>query len=751
MIRRVVILAVWMLMLSFGAARSFGELLAYYPMTDITGTEIADASNYEHTAIAGAEPVIVDGPDGFGHALFFDGSNPAPGWVNCGTWNPSEQTGQMSCTFWVNWSGPNGNWQGVVAKRTGYDPEPDGAMMWYFEISQTDGNIFFGRRGQYAAGGYVLPIGEWKNVAIACDGATGTMYIDAEVIGSGNFTFGPTTDSPILIGCDENNGYNGFNGAIDEVRIYDTALTQEEIQTVMFDTGAPVELAFAAKPSDKAVEVLRDAVLSWRAGRYADKHDVYFGTNVDDVNEAGRDNPLGVLVSHGQEETTYNPDGLLDYNQTYYWRIDEVNDVETGSPWKGFIWSFTTVDFIVVEDFEEYSDFPPNEVWNTWIDGYNNPLNGSTAGYPDPDFVVGEHYVETENVHSGSQALPLFYDNAAGISEVTRSSTGTITDWTTDDVIALTLFYYGDAANAAEPMYVAVNDSAVVTNDDAGAVLVTEWTRWDIPLQEFTDQGVNLSNVNSLTIGFGNKANPTAGGGSGMVLIDDIRLYRTIPDQTEPEPEEPVEPVEPVDPGNEGLVAYYSLDGDVSDGSGNGNDGTIVGNPEFVADGAVGNALDFNGDDYVDCGNSPLFDVSDAVTVAAWVNIRSLPQAWSAVVAKGNSAWRVSNNNLSTGMHFAFEDGSRGWQAANSATQLPLGEWHHVCGVYDTNVGAKIYIDGVEDGSNTDTAGITHSDYNVYIGENSESLNNKWDGGIDEVYIFNRALSAGEVLYLANQ
>ena len=74
-------------------------------------------------------------------------------------------------------------------------------------------------------------------------------------------------------------------------------------------------------------------------------------------------------------------------------------------------------------------------------------------------------------------------------------------------------------------MFVAVDD-AVVTYSDPDAALVTEWTQWDIPLQVFTDQGANLNNVGSMTIGFGNKANPTAGGGAGHVFFDDVRLYR---------------------------------------------------------------------------------------------------------------------------------------------------------------------------------------------------------------------------------
>ena len=288
----------------------------------------------------------------------------------------------------------------------------------------------------------------------------------------------------------------------------------------------PPEFARYPIPEDESIDVARDVVLSWTPGIYADKRNVYFGTSAEDVNAASVDNPLGVLVGQDQQETTYDPPGLLEYDQTYYWRVDELNDTDPNSPWRGKVWSFTTANFIIVDDFEDYNDYPPNEVWNTWIDGYGDPLNGSTAGYPDPDFNADEHYLDGEIVHSGNWSLPLFYDNAAGISEVSRSLAGTVTDWTTDDVVTLTLFYYGSASNAAEPMYVVV-DGVVVMNDNANAARVTQWTRWDIPLQDLADMGVNLSNVSSLTVGFGNKANPTAGG-SGMVFIDSIRLYHSI-------------------------------------------------------------------------------------------------------------------------------------------------------------------------------------------------------------------------------
>ena len=131
-----------------------------------------------------------------------------------------------------------------------------------------------------------------------------------------------------------------------------------------------------------------------------------------------------------------------------------------------------------MDDFEDYNDFEPYTVYLTWEDGWNDPLNGATAGYPNPIFGIGEHYMETTIVHGGGQSMPIFYDNSAGMSEVTRTFNE---DWTRDDVITLTLFYYGNANNVVEPLYVALDD-AVVTHDNPRAVLDNYWTQWDIAL-----------------------------------------------------------------------------------------------------------------------------------------------------------------------------------------------------------------------------------------------------------------------------
>ena len=270
-------------------------------------------------------------------------------------------------------------------------------------------------------------------------------------------------------------------------------------------------------PSNGAVDVTQTPVLVWSAGEPAASHEVYFGADVDAVKNADSSS----LEYKGSKELgseSYDP-GQLEWNTTYYWRVDEVNDANPDSPWKGNVWSFTTANFLIIDDIESYNDINEgepgsNRIYNAWVDGFDDPTNGSTVGHLDPPF-----YEETI-VHSGNQSMPLAYDNAVGKSEATLTLTSN-RDWTVKGVDTLAIWYIGDAANAAETMYVVLNGTAAVTNDNPDAAQATAWTEWNIDLQAF---GVNLTNVNTITLGFGNRTNPVAGG-SGMMYFDDIRLY----------------------------------------------------------------------------------------------------------------------------------------------------------------------------------------------------------------------------------
>jgi hypothetical protein len=176
-----------------------------------------------------------------------------------------------------------------------------------------------------------------------------------------------------------------------------------------------------------------------------------------------------------------------------------------------------------MESYNDIEEGQPesNRIYNAWVDGYDDPTNGSQTGHFDPPF-----YEETI-VHGGNKSMPLYYDNAVGKSEATLTLTSN-RDWTVNNINKLTIWYRGDPSNAAEQMYVVLNDSAVVNHDSPTAALKGSWSEWNIDLQAFADQGVNLTSVNTITLGFGNRANPTAGG-AGMVFFDDIRLYAPAP------------------------------------------------------------------------------------------------------------------------------------------------------------------------------------------------------------------------------
>ncbi|MFH1882713.1 MAG: discoidin domain-containing protein [Planctomycetota bacterium] len=284
-------------------------------------------------------------------------------------------------------------------------------------------------------------------------------------------------------------------------------------------------------PASGATDVGLDVTLSWNAGREAAKHDVYFSDDWQAVVD-------GTALLTTVTKTSYGP-LALDLGTTYFWRVDEVNDAETPTTWQGDVWNFTTHEFLVVDDFEDY-DVGNNEIWWAWIDGLGFASHPTLPAHPGnvTGSMVGDEtsgsYMEETIVHGGGQSMPIFYDNnqqgKLRYSEV-ENTLSTQRDWTEEGVGVLSLWFYGVASNAAEPMYVALNGNAVVTHDNPNAAQIEAWTEWTIDLSTpggFADQGVNLANVNTIAIGLGNKKKPAAGG-SGTMYFDDIRLYRLAP------------------------------------------------------------------------------------------------------------------------------------------------------------------------------------------------------------------------------
>jgi hypothetical protein len=277
-------------------------------------------------------------------------------------------------------------------------------------------------------------------------------------------------------------------------------------------------------PANGAVNTIQSPTLSWFAGEKAQQHQVYLGQDANTV--ANADTSDADVYKGQQAGATFEP-GALEWGKTYYWRIDESNTSDPESPWKGNVWSFTTANFLPVDDFEAYNDDEGTgtRIYETWIDGYSDGSSGSTVGYTNAPFA------ERKIVHGGLQSMPLDYNNVNTpfYSEAVRVFEAA-QDWTANGVDTLVLYIQGRGSNTAAPLYVALEDASkhigTVVHSDAAVVTKAGWTEWQIPLSQFA--GVNPAKVKKMYIGLGDKANPTTGG-AGLIYIDDLRVTKPAP------------------------------------------------------------------------------------------------------------------------------------------------------------------------------------------------------------------------------
>ncbi|MHC4520830.1 MAG: LamG-like jellyroll fold domain-containing protein, partial [Planctomycetota bacterium] len=186
---------------------------------------------------------------------------------------------------------------------------------------------------------------EWYHLAGTFDLETDTsrIYVNGVMEAEGSGISGSLYMGPLNFGA-WTDSQRYFPGIMDDIRIYDHALTEEDIPIVMLGDAAP-ELASNPVPDEETTDIPRDVTLEWTAGEFAVTHDVYLGTVFDDVNNASRSNPLDVLVSEGQSDAAYTSDAVLTFGETYYWRIDEVNGAPDNTIFKGEVWSFTVEPF----------------------------------------------------------------------------------------------------------------------------------------------------------------------------------------------------------------------------------------------------------------------------------------------------------------------------------------------------------------------------------------------------------------------
>jgi hypothetical protein len=274
------------------------------------------------------------------------------------------------------------------------------------------------------------------------------------------------------------------------------------------------------KPAPGQADVDPSALLTWKAGRGAAMHELFI--NID--RQAVLDGTAFVDVL---SETCYDLAQLnLQLGTTYYWKINEVNDIEVPPSWQGDIWSFRIRDFLVVDDFEDYN-IGKKEIWWFWKDGLGYGPHDDEPGYAGngTGSAVGNEttssYMEETIVHGGRKSMPLAFDNTEATYSETEYTFDSPEDWTRSGIQTLTLYFYGDPANTGGQLYAKINGEKKPFDADAATLTRPRWTQWNIDLESVE---VDLHSVKTLGIGVDEP------GATGTVYLDDILLYRLAPE-----------------------------------------------------------------------------------------------------------------------------------------------------------------------------------------------------------------------------
>jgi hypothetical protein len=320
------------LVLTSAAEAADPSLVLYLPFNEGAG-EPKDFSVYDNEVELVNDPIWVEGK--YGKALEFDGTN----YVRILITETLQLREHFTVEFWVQREEPQpATWNYMVA---------GGTLKWAVIIN-ADQNVYVWTRSGGTWGQRLVTTvsltTDWTHVAMTYDVGSGVaLYFNGEKAGEGATP--PVVDEiddSLMVGA-RTPGQEFFGGIIDEVALYNRILTLEEIRADMKAVGEPWPYALGPTPSDGTLLEDTWISLSWSAGDFSVSHDVYMGENFDDVDAGAEGTFIGNQTAPffvvGFPGFPY-PDGLVP-GTTYYWRIDEVNDSEPNSPWKGDVWSFS--------------------------------------------------------------------------------------------------------------------------------------------------------------------------------------------------------------------------------------------------------------------------------------------------------------------------------------------------------------------------------------------------------------------------
>jgi hypothetical protein len=630
-------------------------VLGAWLLDEGNGNITADASGNGNDGTLMGGPAWINGVSG--KALEFNGSST---YVDCGN-AEALNVGVFSVSFWLNIPTIQG-WNHIVSRGSHVGWGSPGSVNWGVMMYDAQETILFETYNNTGWTGITTDTttGEWHHVVATYDGDTMQLYHDGQLAATTGAGMLLDQSRAFLIGAKSNAGSGSasdfFSGSVDEVGYFNTVLPLEDIEAIMNDGLAVITvqpLARRPNPKDGAIYENTWVTLTWSAGDFAVSHDVYLGDNFDEVNDGTHESEtfrgnqgLNALYFVAGFPGYPYPDGLVP-GTTYYWRIDEINDADAASPWKGNIWSFT------VSSKKAYEPYP--------ADG---------AEYLDPDVKLS---------WTGGLGTKLHY------------------------VFLGESFEEVDAATVGIP--------AAISN--------------------YTPSGLELGKTYFWRVDEFDGATTHKG---------DIWSFKTMPN------------IPITDPN---LIGWWKLDEGSGvmalDGSGYGNHGTLIRNPQWVT-GHDGDALEFNGAGaYVDCGNAEALNV-DVFSVSFWCNIPST-QTWNHMISKGQHGASGSPGSVNWGVMMyesqetiLFETyNDTGWTGISADTTI--GEWHHVVATYDGDT-MQLYHDGELAATASGVGILLDQSRPLLIGARSDagSAGGYFNGSIDDVRFYNKVLTQDEVM-----
>jgi len=321
-------------------------------------------------------------------------------------------------------------------------------------------------------------------VETSTDGATWTALADvpefADATGEPNYTHNTTVD------------FGGVQAKYVKLTIHSNwagGTKQAGLSEVRF-FYVPVK-AFGPAPTSASTDVAVDAVLNWRPGREAVKHQVYLGTD---------SNALALVNTVTAHRLALGSLGLQ-YSQTYYWRVDEVNDAASPKTWQGDVWSFTTIGYAVVDDFEQYNDVC-KRIFFSWVDGFGYSASADcsmagSAGNGTNSTVgnVSAPFAEKTIIHGGRQSMPMAYDNTKSpyYSEA-QQEWAAPQAWTGGGVNTLVVYLRGDA-----PAFLETSPGTIIMNG-TGTDIWANGDQFRFAYKSLTGNGSIVARVDRVSV-----------------------------------------------------------------------------------------------------------------------------------------------------------------------------------------------------------------------------------------------------------